>query len=302
MSRFGAGATPEQQTAAEPWAHGYRTAAGVRLHLVETGDGPPVILLHGFPEFWYSWHHQLPALAAAGFHALAPDMRGYNLSEKPGGVGSYRLELLTGDVAALIRSLGVERAHVVGHDWGGVVAWDLAHSHPAAVDRLVILNAPHPSAYLRELRGGEQLRKSSYVYFFQLPWVPEATIRRDDFALLGRMLRRDPVRPGAFSEADIQRYKAAAAQPGALTAAINYYRAAARQAPWWALRKLRPIERPTLLIWGKQDRYLSEGLTRNLDAWVRNLRVEHLADASHWVQNDAPETVNKLIVDFLSRE
>jgi pimeloyl-ACP methyl ester carboxylesterase len=282
------------------WAHREAVVNGVRLHYVEAGRGPLVLLLHGFPEFWYSWRHQLPALAAAGFHAVAPDLRGYNLSAKPPGAHSYRVEALVGDVLGLIRATGHERAALAGHDWGGGIAWAAAMRHPAAVERLVVLNAPHPAAFARELRTASQLRRSWYVFFFQLPWLPEWLFRRRDFAALGRTLRRDPARPGAFTEEDVRLYKEALARPGALTAAINYYRALFRDGTRWVGGRVPRIEAPTLLIWGERDRYLGLRLTEGLERWVPNVRVERLPDASHWVQCDAPERVNELMVEFLT--
>ena len=224
--------------------HRYATVNGVRLHYVEAppqtaaakGTAPLCCVLHGFPEFWYAWRRQIGALAAAGFRVLAPDLRGYNLSDKPRGVDAYRVEALTADVAGLIRHAGERSAVVVGHDWGGVLTWLLPLHHPEIVHKRVILNAPHPAALRRELRRGtDQLLRSWYVFFFQLPWLPEVTMRSGDFALLGRMLRRQPVHPGAFTDADVAAYTHALARPGALTAAIDYYRAAFR----------RPRARPT---------------------------------------------------------
>jgi pimeloyl-ACP methyl ester carboxylesterase len=278
--------------------HHHATVNGVRLHYVEAGAGPLVVLLHGFPEFWYSWHHQIPPLAAAGFRVRVPDLRGYNDSDKPAGVANYRLPLLSADVAALIRAAGVERAVVVGHDWGGGIAWDVALRHPEVVERLVVLNAPHPLAFQRELRTFSQLRKSWYIFFFQLPWLPEWLIRRGNFASLERVLRQEPVRPGAFSNDDIRLYKEALARPGALTAAVNYYRAIF-QTRRWRPRSTPVLKAPTLLIWGERDRYLGVRLIEGLGQWVENLRVERLPDASHWVQNDAPERVNELLIGFL---
>jgi pimeloyl-ACP methyl ester carboxylesterase len=267
----------------------------VRLHCVEAGSGPLVVLLHGFPEFWYSWRHQLPALAAAGFRALAPDLRGYNLSSKPPGVRSYRIEALIGDVVGLVRHAGAGRAVVVGHDWGGVVAWFLAAFHPEVVERLVILNAPHPAAFSRQMRALGQVRRSWYMLFFQLPWLPEALIRAGDFALLERLLRR-----GGFSPEDVRHYKRALAQPGALTAAINYYRAAFRRGPRLDPRVLQPLRTPTLVVWGERDPYLGVGLLDALEQWVPGVRIERLSGANHWVQNTAPEKVNRLLLNFLA--
>src|SRR5215203_1684309 len=177
------------------WQHREAIVNGVRLHYVGAGTGPLVLLLHGFPEFWYSWRAQIPALVAAGYRVIAPDMRGYNLSEKPAGVRSYMLDTLCDDVLALIHHAGEERATVVGHDWGGAVAWNVPMRHPRAVERLIVLNAPHPGAFLRELRTPAQIAKSWYMFFFQLPWLPELSLRAGGFATLQRTLRTDPVRP-----------------------------------------------------------------------------------------------------------
>jgi pimeloyl-ACP methyl ester carboxylesterase len=285
---------------AEPWTHHFATVNGIRLHYVEAGSGPLVVLLHGFPEFWYSWRHQLPALAAAGFRVIAPDLRGYGESDKPPGVQAYRIECLTGDVLGLIRHLGYSSAHIVGHDWGGAIAWSMPMQHPTAVERLAILNAPHPAIFFRQLGRPWQLLKSWYIFFFQIPWLPECLFRSRDFAGLLRNLRRDPVRPDAFSADDIACYRQALARPGALTAAINYYRAAFRRSPERQLLGFKAITQPTLVIWGERDRYLDVRLLEGLPAWVPDLRVERLADASHWVQNDAPERVNELLVRFLT--
>ena len=286
---------------------GYRDGAdGVRLHYAEvlstSSDRQPVVLLHGFPEFWYGWRHQIPALAAAGFRVVAPDLRGYNLSDKPPRVADFRLDRLAADVAALVRQVAGEtgRAHVVGHDWGGVVAWHLAMHHPEVVEKLVILNAAHPAAYWRELRRPGQLLRSWYVFFFQLPRVPEVIVRSRDFRSLRDLFRREPARPGAFSEADVDAYVEAFSQPGALTAAMNYYRAAFRDGIGEAGRTVRPIGAPTLLIWGQREKYAVPAVTRGLEPWVPNLRIERLPDATHWVQHDEPETVNRLLLSFLS--
>ena len=283
----------------ETWTHHEAVVNGVRLHFVEQGEGPLVVLLHGFPEFWYSWRHQIPTLAEAGFRVIAPDQRGYNTSEKPPGVRSYRIEHLVDDVAALIEHAGESRAVVVGHDWGGAVAWATATLRPEVVEKLVVLNAPHPRALQRELRRLRQLARSWYVFFFQLPWLPEAAIRFGGYRVLDRGLRREVKRPAAFSDTDIAAYKEALAQPGALTAAINYYRAAVRRNPFESARMLRQIDVPTLLIWGEQDPYLGLELTGGLEQWVPNIRVERIPESSHWVQVDAAERVNELMIGFL---
>jgi pimeloyl-ACP methyl ester carboxylesterase len=280
--------------------HRYVDLGDVRLHYVEAGTGPLVVLLHGFPEFWYSWRFQIPALTQAGFRVVAPDMRGYNLSSKPKGVGSYRLDLLARDVERLIRALGEERAVVVGHDWGAIVAWAVAMLHPERVEKLAILNVPHPQRLSLALRTPRQLLKSSYVFFFQLPWLPEKAVTAGNFASLRTIFRNDPVRPGTFDERDIDRYVEAFSHPGALTAAINYYRALTRQTPSLARALSRTtIETPVLVIWGERDRFLVPELARPDPTLVPNARLERLPDASHWVQQDRPEKVNALLLDFL---
>jgi pimeloyl-ACP methyl ester carboxylesterase len=271
---------------------------GVRLHVVEAGSGPLVVLLHGFPEFWYSWRSQVSALASAGFRAVAPDLRGYNLSEKPRSIAAYSIPRLAGDVAGLVRALAEESALIAGHDWGGALAWYLPLLHPGLVRKLAILNAPHPAAFRRELKTSkEQRKKSRYILFFQLPWLPERKIRENDFAMLEKMLRRDPVRKGAFSVEDIARYREALARPGALSAALNWYRAALRHPPR-VPNERRTIDIPTLVIWGEKDRYLGTGLTAGLDRWVPDVRIERLPAASHWVQADAPERVSEHLIRF----
>ena len=280
-------------------AHRYADLMGLRLHYVEAGEGPLVVLLHGFPEFWYSWRFQIPALAEAGFRVVAPDMRGYNLSDKPKGVGSYALEGLARDVERLVGALGEERAVVVGHDWGGIVAWAVAMLHPGRVERLVILNVPHPERFSRGLRTPRQLLKSLYAFFFQIPWLPEKVLRAGDFAILRSVFRNDPVRPGTFGEEDIDRYVEALSRPGALTAPINYYRALARRAPTVARALRRRIEAPVLVIWGQRDLFLVPELAQPNPTLVPDACVRRLPDAGHWVQQDRPEKVNALLLDFL---
>jgi pimeloyl-ACP methyl ester carboxylesterase len=279
--------------------HRYANLGDVHLHYVEAGEGPLVLLLHGFPQFWYQWRYQIQALVEAGFRAVAPDMRGYNLSYKPPGVRAYRVELLARDVQRLIEACGERAAAVVGHDWGAIAAWVAAMRHPGRVERLVILNVPHPARSLDGLLSPGQLLRSSYVFFFQVPRLPEEFIRAGDFALLRSTLRRDPVRPGTFTAGDIERYVEAIAQPGALTASLNYYRALLRR-PRETRSLLKRIEAPVLVIWGEQDRFLSRRLAEPPRHWVPNLLcVERLQDASHWVAEDRPQKVNALLLAFL---
>jgi pimeloyl-ACP methyl ester carboxylesterase len=277
---------------------GYADLGEVRLHYVEAGEGPLVVLLHGFPDFWYSWHHQIPQLVSAGFRVVAPDMRGYNLSSRPHGVAAYDSDRLAGDVRDLTRERGAERALLAGHDWGAAVAWATAINHPEAVERLAILNVPHPRRFLHAMRRPGQLKKSWYMLAFQLPWLPERLVAAGNWAAFRHGFERD-ARPGAFTPQDIERYIEAWSQPGASTATINYYRAAARRTPRAIEARLRPVEAPTLVIWGERDRYLGAELAEPDRADVPNLQeVVRLPDASHWVHHDQPERVSQLLVDF----
>jgi epoxide hydrolase 4 len=280
-------------------AHRYADLGDVRLHYVEAGEGPLVLLLHGFPQFWYQWRHQISALVEAGFRVVAPDMRGYNLSDKPHGVQAYRVELLARDVERLIRTCGEGTATVVGHDWGAIAAWIAAMRLPGRFERLAILNVPHPARSLDGLLSPMQLLRSSYMFFFQIPRLPEEVIRAGDFALLRSVFRSDPVQPEAFTAEDIERYVGAIARPGVLTASLNYYRALLRN-PRETRALLQRVEAPVLVIWGEKDRFLSRRLAEPPRLWVPNLiRVKRLPDASHWVAEDCPLEVNTLLLDFL---
>lgn len=294
------------------WSHEEAIINGVRTQYVEAGEGPLVVLLHGFPEHWYSWREQIPALVEAGYRVVAPDMRGYNRTEKPPGVEAYRIGHLVSDVRALIAHCGAENAHLVGHDWGGVIAWEVAARHPENVSRLVILNAQHPSAYRRELRSCEsdQTKRSWYVLFFQLPWLPELLFRVGGERLLESLFRESATNPEAFDEEAIRRYKRACSQPGAMPAMINYYRALFRGTVRGAIPgRGAPnattsdglIDRSTLLIWGMEDTTLSPQLTEGIEEWVPDIEVERIEGASHWVQLDAPERVNERLVEFINR-
>jgi epoxide hydrolase 4 len=279
---------------------GYAELADLRIHYVEAGEGPLVVLLHGFPEFWFSWRFQIPALAAAGFRVVAPDMRGYNLSSRPSKVAAYDTDRLAADVRGLIRELGAERALLAGHDWGAAAAWITAMNHPEVVERLAILNVPHPRRMLQGLRTPRQLAKSWYILFFQLPWLPEHLMRVGGWWGWRRLFERE-ARPGAYTPEDTERYVEAWSRPGAPTAMLNYYRAALRQSPRRAEARIRPVVAPTLVIWGQRDVHLGAELAEPERADVPNLeRVVRLPEASHWVHQDEPEQVSELLVEFFS--
>ena len=273
---------------------------GLELHTIVAGplDGPLVVLLHGFPENWYTWRKQIRPLVETGYRVVVPDQRGYNLSDKPRGIHPYRLEALSADVVELIRAFEREKAIVVGHDGGGVVAWHLAMHHPEVVEQLIVMNAPHPAAYLREIRSNPaQQRRSWYVGFFQLPIVPEALLGHDPIESAGRFFRQGAVNQEAFSSFDIHVMASALAQPGALTGMLNWYRAAARDRS--ALESLRPIDRPTLLIWAEDDVALGRSLTYGLEPWISHLKIHYIPHCGHWVQNEAPDEVNAQLLEFL---
>ena len=279
---------------------GYAETNGTRLHYVAAGaSGPLLLLLHGFPEFWYSWRAQIPALAGR-FRVVAPDLRGYNLSDKP--AGGYGIASLVEDVRGLIAALGEREAHVVGHDWGGVIAWALAIRAPDAVRRLAIVNAPHPGPFLRDLRSPGQLRRSSYVGFFQLRGLAERVIARDDYAVIRRMFRAADRGRAWLADEDIERFVTAIARPGALSAALEYYRRIACPSAFHQISPLRVIEAPTLVLWGELDTALGTGLLDGLDRWVRDLRVTRFPTAGHWLNQQEPERVSAALEAFFGEE
>jgi epoxide hydrolase 4 len=273
---------------------------GLRLHTVQAGpeDGPLVILLHGFPEFWYGWRGQIGPLAAAGFRVLAPDLRGYNLSEKPRELQAYRLNHVVADVLGLIQASGREKASLVGHDWGGAVAWGLAALHPGRLERLAVLNIPYPAGLAGQLfLHPDQFLRSAYVSFFQLPWLPEAMLRNEDWRMVVQGLEATS-RPGTFSEDDFEHYRQAWWREGAMRAMLNWYRAFLRFPPAFPPRPV--IEVPTLILWGVQDAALNPNLAKaSLELCARG-RLVYFADATHWLQHEEPERVNELLLEFLS--
>jgi pimeloyl-ACP methyl ester carboxylesterase len=274
----------------------------VRLSVAEAGDrGEPVVLLHGFPETARAWRFQLPALAEAGFHAVAPDLRGYGGSDRPPAVEDYAARTLVGDVAGLIRALGHDAAHVVGHDWGGSLAWGLAGTRPELVRSLTILNAPQGpvSARLRREEPRQQA-KSWYMLLFQFPGVAEAWLSDDDFANLRRFVF-DHAAPGTFPPEERETFVDALRADGALTAALNYYRANMPPASWLRDPPDPPeITVPTMIIWGEEDAYMDPQLLERTAATVTGpLRIERLAGVSHWVQEEVPDRVNELLLDHL---
>lgn len=277
------------------------TTNGVSLHMVTDGpkDGPLVILLHGFPEYWYSWRHQIPFLADQGFCVWAPDQRGYNESDKPDGVSAYSVAELAKDVIGLIDVSGRDKVYLVGHDWGAVVAWWTAIHYPERLHKMAVLNVPHPVVMERTMRKSlKQLLMSWYIFFFQLPFLPELGFKWGGGRDMAESMRRT-ARKGTFSDEDLERYREAWAKPGAVTAMINWYRAAFRARP--PIPRDTRVKVPTLLIWGARDMALSRQMAQPSIDMCDDGRLVLIEEATHWVQHDEPERVNQLLGDFLPR-
>jgi len=278
----------------------YIETNGIRLHMIMAGpkDGQPVILLHGFPEFWYGWRKQIPALAEAGYRIIVPDQRGYNLSDKPKGVKAYTLDKLVADILGLIDALGYEKVNLVGHDWGAMVAWAFAIWHPERLHKLSILNVPHPAVMLNFLRRGdpEQLRRSWYIFAIQLPWLPEAMLSADNWRGADRALRGSG-KIHTFTKEDISEYKKAWSQPGAMTAMLNWYRAIVRHRP--QMPKDMRVKVPTLIVWGMNDVALSHRMARLSLDYCEDGKLVFFEEATHGVQHDEAGAVNQLLIEFL---
>ncbi|MBP1703133.1 MAG: alpha/beta hydrolase [Chloroflexi bacterium] len=286
----------------------YIETNGIRLHVVAAGpeNGDLVILLHGFPEFWRGWIKQIGPLAEAGYRVLMPDQRGYNLSDKPKNVNDYDIDCLAKDVIGLIDAAGRRKAYLVGHDWGAAVAWHTAMQYPDRLEKLVILNVPHPDIMQRFLLSRyHQIKKSWYMFVFQIPWLPETSMRRNDFSGGIHALKRSG-KPSTFSEDDLNQYKIAWSQPGALTGMINWYRAAFRRGLRGGANpdKLtgRPVPVPTLMLWGKQDVALSFEMVQPSINLCEAGRLVVFEDATHWVQHDCAAEVNREILVFFGQD
>jgi epoxide hydrolase 4 len=254
-----------------------------------------VVLLHGFPEFWYGWHKHIEPLAAAGFRVIVPDQRGYNLSSKPQDVASYALTELVSDVIAIADQLGQQKIFLAGHDWGAAVAWSAALLHPQRIAKLAVLNVPHPSVMRRFLSTHpRQMLRSWYMFFFQLPWLPEALFSAFHFRMGASSLLRSS-RAGTFSQGDLGQYRAAWSQPGALTVMINWYRALFRHRSKFRDRTVRI---PTRILWGERDAFLLAEMAHESLRYCTNAELFTFADATHWLQHEEPEKVSQLLVDF----
>jgi pimeloyl-ACP methyl ester carboxylesterase len=275
---------------------GWVDAGGIRIHHVGAGQGPLVLFLHGFPEYWYTWRHQLPDLARHR-HAVAIDLRGYHRSDRPGRRTDYRMSHLVADVAAVVDALGDGRATLVGHDWGGAVAWAFAHRHPERLERLVIANAPHPARMAQEVRRPPQLFRSWYIAFLQLPRIPELLLTAGGAAAVGSIVRHGAGRPDVFQAEELARYRSAFAEPGAARAAVNYYRNLATDPR--GMPRLPPIEVPTLVLWGERDRALDKRLLEGLEPYAPDIRIRRFPEAGHFVHEEVPSAFNEELRRFV---
>jgi len=287
------------ETEEQNWTEGFVTTNQVKLHYVSQGEGSLMLMLHGFPEFWYSWRHQIPEFAQ-DYHVVAPDLRGYNDSEKPRDVSAYAISELVADVKGLITGLGYESCVLVGHDWGGVIAWQFAYAYPEMLEKLIVMNLPHPAKFSEGLKTPQQLLRSWYIFFFQLPLLPEWFLEWDNYRAITEAFTGMAVDKSTFSQKDIEAYKNAAAKRGALTAMINYYRQAFGNLFSFTEKQWGVLNIPTLLIWGEEDTALGKELTEGTDQYVSNLKIRYIPQCSHWVQQEQPQLVNAYMREFLS--
>lgn len=282
----------------------YRTVQtnGVSLEVAVANEGGPrglALLVHGFPEHAFSWRHQIPALVDAGYEVWAPNTRGYGNSAKPEAVSAYSADELLADLAGLIDAAGREQVTLIGHDWGAVQAWMFATRQVRPIDRLVIMNVPHPACMRRELRSFKQLRKSWYMFFFQIPWLPEKLFTARNAKAIGDAFTNMAVDESRFPDRVTDVFRENAQKPGAIRSMINYYRAALRGAKESRNEEFPVIETPTLMIWGLEDKALGRETTEGTDEHVRDLTMRYLPGVSHWVQQEAPEVVNAILLAWL---
>lgn len=278
--------------------HNFIYTNGVNLHYVSQGEGKLMLMLHGFPEFWYSWRHQITEFAQ-DYHVVAVDMRGYNHSDKPQELEAYQISELVKDIKGVVEGLVYQDCILVAHDWGGMIAWYFAYTYPEMVEKLIVLNIPHPAKFMAGIKTPQQLLKSWYILWFQIPWMPEFLFELNNYQAIADAFSNMAVDKTAFTEADLNAYRDAAAKPGALTAMLNYYRCNFlslfnTEKPQWDC-----LDVPTLTIWGENDTALGKELTYGTEAYVRDWQIKYIPNCSHWVQQEQPTLVNSYIREFL---
>jgi pimeloyl-ACP methyl ester carboxylesterase len=277
-------------------------ANGLTFEVAEAGTGDHLVLcLHGFPELNYSWRHQMPLLAGMGYRVWAPNQRGYSDGARPGAVSEYSADRIVADAAALFDASGAKKLTLMAHDWGGAIAWMFAINRVRAIERLIVMNLPHPMCFAEALRHGPQRRRSWYIAFFQLPWLPERMMLRGDAAGIRNAFRGMAVDKTRFPDAVLDVYAKAAQRPGAMTAMINWYRAAARHRDRMKLVNGGRVEVPTLIVWGEEDKALGLETLDGTERYAADLTIRRLPGVSHWVQQEAPEAVNAIVEEWLPR-
>ncbi|NER05283.1 MAG: alpha/beta hydrolase [Okeania sp. SIO3C4] len=281
-----------------PWSSNFIAANSINIHYVTQGSGPLMLMLHGFPEFWYSWRHQIPEFAQ-DYKVVALDLRGYNESDKPEDKSAYVMSEFIKDIEGVIKELGYEKCVLVGHDWGGGIAWSFAYAHPEMVEKLIVMNIPHPAKFKEGLGIPEQLLRSWYIFFFQLPFLPELMLEFDDYQAICSIFK-SMVNKSAVTDVDVEAYKDAVAKRGALTSMINYYRnifsGFFNQQEWGILRI------PTLMLWGEEDTALGKELTYGTEEYVENFQIRYILNCGHLVQQEQPQLVNQYMREFLSND
>ena len=285
------------------WQHQFIQTNQIRLHYVTQGEGELVVLLHGFAEFWYSWRYQLPTLARH-FKVVIPDLRGYNDSDKP--ESGYDIDTLSADIVGLIQNLGYQCAHVVGHDCGGMIAWNLAQKFPQYLQNLVLLNAPPPQRLVQEFASTlDQWRRNWYLLALQIPGLPEQLLQLNLQQFLRDWFQKQAIRKAPFSNETMQIYQAALEKTGVLSAVSHYYRQLMSPQSWLPKldRPSLPIQVPTLVLWGEDDTVLSPSLAQGLDQLIQApFRLKLVPDCGHWIQQEVPRVVNRELLDFFRKE
>jgi pimeloyl-ACP methyl ester carboxylesterase len=277
-------------------------ANGLTFEVAEAGAGDHLVLcLHGFPELNFSWRHQMPLLAQLGYRVWAPNQRGYGASSRPDGVASYSVDRIVADAAALFDASGAAKLTLMAHDWGGAIAWNFAINRVRPIERLVVMNLPHPYCFAEALRHGPQRRRSWYMAAFQIPWLPERVMAAKRAAAVRNAFRGMAVDKARFPDAVLDVYADAALRPGALTAMINWYRAAARHRDRMKIGNGGKVDVPTLIVWGEEDSALGLETLDGTERYVRDLTIRRLPGVSHWVQQEAPEAVNAIVEEWLPR-
>jgi pimeloyl-ACP methyl ester carboxylesterase len=277
-------------------------ANGLDFEVLAAGDGDRLALcLHGFPEHAISWRHQIPLLVSLGYRVWAPNQRGYGNTTRPLQRDDYAIPRLLDDISALIDASGANSVSLIGHDWGAALCWFYAMRPARPIERLVIMNVPHPKLFARALRAAWRQRlRSWYIAFFQLPRLPEWALGRDHARAIGELFLHSATDPAQFPDDVLAVYRDQASRAGALTAMINWYRAAGRTRSTRTRTPTPKIEIPTLMVWGEEDSALGKETTYGTSAYVSNLKLHYLPGVSHWVQQDAPERVNELLGPFLT--